>query len=394
MQADILPESTLAGHLPAARPISEGARILCVDDDANVIEGYRRALGRKFRIHTATGGLQGLEAIAAKGPFSVVVADLRMPVMDGIQFLAKVRAISPDTVRIMLTGQGDLATAMAAVNQGNIFRFLSKPCTPVVLEKVLEAGIEQHRLVTAERELTRETLLGCVQVLVEVLSIVQPEAFSRSTRVRRYVRQIAAGIGLECGWELEAAAMLSQIGWITLPPGLLQKAGANWQLSEEEMPLFLAHAKSAAGILGKIPRLDTVAGLIARQHTAAGEDIAGLVLRAAIEFDNLRQGGLSQEDILRAMTSRTNGRNGVYTAATIAAVAGIGRDEASDEVRIMSVAELAAGMILEDDLRNENGVLLFGRGQEVSATFTQRMANFDYGLPPERMCRVRLRAGS
>ena len=191
--------------------------ILCVDDDPNILASFERQFRKRFTIETATGAEKGLEVIAQKGPFAVVVSDLHMPGMDGIEFLNRVRSQWPQTIRIMLTGQADLSTAIAAVNQGNIFRFLVKPCTTTILGLVIEAALEQHRLQMAERQLTEQTLLGCVNVLVDILGIVQPDAFSRAVRLRRYVQHLAGAIGGATTWEFEAAAMLSQIGWITLP---------------------------------------------------------------------------------------------------------------------------------------------------------------------------------
>ncbi len=132
--------------------------ILFVDDEANILDGYKRHLRKQFRIETALGGEQGLAAVVNQGPYAVIISDLRMPGMDGIQFLSRVREISPDSVRMMLTGHADLENAMEAINKGNIFRFLTKPCMPAVLALVLEAGIEQYRLVMSEKELLEKTL--------------------------------------------------------------------------------------------------------------------------------------------------------------------------------------------------------------------------------------------
>lgn len=110
-------------------------KILCVDDDSNILQGYKRALRRDFDIFIAEGGLEALSIIEKEGPFAVVVSDMRMPVMDGVQFLSRVRDIAPETVRMMLTGNADQQTAIIAVNEGNIFRFLTKPCPPDVLAK-------------------------------------------------------------------------------------------------------------------------------------------------------------------------------------------------------------------------------------------------------------------
>lgn len=198
-------------------------RILCVDDEPNILQAMERQFRKQFEIHTALGGELGLQAIAAKGPFAVVVSDLRMPVMDGVEFLTRVRALSPDTVRVMLTGQADMDAAIAAVNQGNIFQFLTKPCASDTLTRALNAALEQHRLITAERELLEQTLRGSIGVLSEILSFVNPLAFGRAQRVRRYVVHMAAKLDLVNRWQFELAAMLSQIGSVTVPPEVMDK---------------------------------------------------------------------------------------------------------------------------------------------------------------------------
>ena len=122
---------------------------------------------------------------------------MRMPRTTGIQFLARVREIAPDTVRMMLSGYADLQSAIEAVNEGNIFRFLTKPCSRPTLVKAIDAGLTQYRLVTAERELLSKTLSGSVKVLVDVLSIVNPTAFGRTARVRHLVRRLAEALQVD-----------------------------------------------------------------------------------------------------------------------------------------------------------------------------------------------------
>jgi len=115
-------------------------KILLVDDDTNVLDGYRRSLGREFFLETALGGVQALELATDRGPYAVVVSDMRMPGMDGIQLLSKIKALSPDTSRIMLTGNIDIDTAVNAINEGSIFRFLTKPCSREAMAKALTAA--------------------------------------------------------------------------------------------------------------------------------------------------------------------------------------------------------------------------------------------------------------
>jgi DNA-binding NtrC family response regulator len=103
-------------------------KILFVDDEENVLRAFERNLRPHFEIATAVGPAAGLSAIAGHGPYAVVISDLRMPGMDGIQFLTAVGKESPDSVRLIISGNADLQAAIAAMNEGGIFRFLTKPC--------------------------------------------------------------------------------------------------------------------------------------------------------------------------------------------------------------------------------------------------------------------------
>ena len=133
-------------------------RVLFVDDDPQILNAFRRGLRKRLDLHTAEGGKAGLEALEKEGPFAVVVSDQQMPEMDGITLLREVKNRAPLTVRMMLTGNADQGTAAAAVNEGHIFRFLTKPCTPDELAAAVDAAKEQYRLVTAERDLRRDRL--------------------------------------------------------------------------------------------------------------------------------------------------------------------------------------------------------------------------------------------
>src|SRR5258706_15301543 len=128
-------------------------RILLVDDDPNLLDGYRRSLSRDFLMETALGAQLALKLAAENGPYAVIVSDMRMPGMDGVQFLSKIKAQSPDTIRVMLTGNADMDTAVHAINEGSIFRFLNKPCSKETLAKTLTAALVQYRMVIAEKQL-------------------------------------------------------------------------------------------------------------------------------------------------------------------------------------------------------------------------------------------------
>ncbi len=131
-------------------------KVLFIDDEPGVLESYERLLRREFNVHVALGGEKGLHAIQEYGPFAVVISDMRMPGMNGAEFLAKVRQQYPDSVRMLLTGYTDINIAIEAVNQGNILRFLSKPCDKDALVEAINIGLDQYRSVVAEREIIKK----------------------------------------------------------------------------------------------------------------------------------------------------------------------------------------------------------------------------------------------
>jgi len=209
-------------------------KILFVDDEPILLQGYQRLLRKDFQISTAVGGAAALLLVKQEGPFGVIVSDMRMPEMNGIEFLTRVRKLAPDTVRIMLTSGSDLDVAIHAVNEGNIFRFLSKPENKDTLAKTLTDSLAQYHLVCAEKELLENTLRGTVYVLTEVLSLVSPAAFSRAARVRRYVQHVVTKLSLAHPWKYEVAAMMSQLGCVTLDPNTLETVYSGQDLSPEE----------------------------------------------------------------------------------------------------------------------------------------------------------------
>lgn len=150
-------------------------KVLFVDDDPNVLAGIRRQLRKKMPIETVESGSAGIEAIGTQGPFAVVVTDYCMPGMNGIEFLTRVRQASPETVRMLLTGSADLHAAIQAVNQGNIFRFLTKPCSPEQLVEAIDSGIKQYRRTHRERKFNQRTRRSLSQAM-EVQQSLMPRS--------------------------------------------------------------------------------------------------------------------------------------------------------------------------------------------------------------------------
>jgi response regulator RpfG family c-di-GMP phosphodiesterase len=304
--------------------------ILFVDDDVRVVSALQRSLYRDYRIEIAARPEDALDAIA-QTDYAVVISDLKMPGMNGIELLTTVKEVAPNTVRVLLTGQADLDAAIAAVNDGNIFRFLTKPCPQELLKKAIDAALEQHWLQVSEKDVLRETLMGTVAVLMQILSSLHPMAFGRASRIRNHVKRLAAELRLPDSWEFEAAALLSQIGWISVDASTVSKYYAGSPLDLEETSQVLAQASAGQNMLHKIPRLYTVSRIIGRQSqdfepqkgTDVGEymiAIGGQMLRAAIDFDRLA-GADAESAIARMLLKKSD-----YNPEVISALYSVRKD--------------------------------------------------------------------
>ena len=355
-------------------------RVLCVDDDENILRAFERNLRLHFEIETALGPQCGLAAVQERGPFAVVVSDLRMPEMDGIQFLSAVHKLAPDSVRLILSGNADFQGVVAAVNEENIFRLLTKPCPPDKLRAAIEAALKQYRLVTAERELLEVTLNGCIGMMTELLGVVSPLAFGASTRIRRYVRHMATHLRLPGLWEFDAAAMLSQIGCAGVPSDISEKHYSGIPLTDEEKETIASHPVVACKLLSGIPRLEAIAEIIRYQLTPFREiramklpEVAATgaqMLMIAQEFDSVTSRGATASSALRLMSENPD----IWQPRLVNAMESL--DAGVDaEVRSVRLRDLRSGMIMNQSIRMPNGLLLVADGQILSDTVIAMLLN-------------------
>jgi len=354
-------------------------KILFVDDEPQVLEGYKRILHGDFQLTAAASGEDAIAEIDNNGPYAVVVSDMQMPAMNGIQLLARIREITPQTVRVVLTGHADIENAINAVNDGAVFRFLTKPCPAGVLRKTLNACLMQYQLVTAEKELLENTLMGAIKVLTDVLSLASPAAFGRSVRINHYVQHMVRALKLEMPWRYEAAAMLSQLGCITLEPELLEAAYRADTMTPEEQVHFNMHPAVARELLANIPRLEGIAWIVGQQLGAACADkdvsdsikTGAVILQIAIAFDKLKgQGRSDVQAIADLRASHKFDEKIVHTLETLQPTT------PETKARLVEVSSLEPGTILDEEIRSTNGLLLAGSGQELTYPLTVRLKNF------------------
>ena len=361
-------------------------RLLVVNDESRVREALLRELSSMFEVTAVTSGEEGVEALAGQGPFAVVVSDYRMPGMHGVEFLAHAKARAPEAVRVIMIGAGDMEAAIAAVNEGHVFRFVVVPCPAPVLRQVMIGALRQHRLLRAEQDVLEQTLAGAVRVLTEVLGLVSPDAFGRAARVKACVAHLAAQLALPDPWQYDVAAMLSQIGCITLPSDTLTKVLGGQALTAAERETVSAVPRVAGTLIGHIPRLGPVARMVGLGPEELGtppatpeemralppDRIGAWLLRVALALDERVMRGALPKEALAALRRPHHG----LPEFLLDALEQFVFRTASWRLEMVRVRDLHTLMELDEDVRTTGGLLLVPRGTPVTVAVVHRLRGF------------------
>ncbi|MCW8943455.1 MAG: response regulator [Sedimenticola sp.] len=367
------------------------ARVLFVDDEENILNGIKRQLRKQYAVETALGGPKGLELIKQSEEFAVIVSDMRMPEMDGVQFLKEARELSPHSVRLMLTGNADQQTAIDAVNQGSVFRFMTKPCPVELLIETVDAALEQHRLIKSEKELLEGTVNGSIKLLTDILSMVAPEIFGQLTELRETAREIARAMRLMSTWDIEMAAMLSKIAFVTLPPQTLARVRSHKDLEPSELMVIERLPETSSKLLANIPRLEQVARIVHYQgknfdgsgfpkDEIGGSDIPleSRILKVLHDLHMHEERGISTSAAIRQMGARP-GRYDPEVLKTVGwFLMAMGEEQALLPPIHVLVAELTAGMVLVNPIETAEGHSLITAGQKLTDAMIQRLVNYHH----------------
>lgn len=388
MSEAVTPAPSSAADASDPRP-----RVLCVDDEPRILEGLALHLRTRFALTTATSGAAGLDALKRDPGVAVILSDLRMPGMDGAQFLSATRALAPVACRVLLTGFADIDAAAKAVNDGQVFRFLTKPCPPATLIGAIEAATRQHHLLTAERTLLEQTLNGCLKTMIDILALASPRAFGRSLRVKTHALELAEYLDLPDRWQLETAAIFSQLGLIALPLETVERLNRGQDLSAEELDSVARLPGLIEQWLANIPRLESVRAILSiaaqRHHAIEAGTIdaqaamihrSAYALRVALDFDALEARGIAAEEAISILRTRT----GTYDESALNALTELKDSSRSrEEIRELPLAELRVGMVLADHIYLVSGPMLVAQGYEVTERFVERTRNFARGMVRE-----------
>jgi response regulator RpfG family c-di-GMP phosphodiesterase len=314
--------------------------------------------------------------------------------MDGVAFLQKARLLRPDTVRLMISGHADMGDALNSINQAGVFRLMLKPCAPEQVAAALNAGLEQYRLITAEKQLLEGTLNGAIQALTDILSLLDAEAFGQAQLRRSLAREVALALK-QPTWSFEISAQLAEIGRATLPPALNEKLKTHQPLSAAETKLVERVPEFSSRLLQRIPRLESVTQAVLYQDkhfNGSGypeTKIAGTaiplearVLHAIKALLAIVRKGTSPTE---AITLMKHGPERYDPAVVLALYAGLRVFQAAAKPPLadgavgpaaVSLAKLETGMTLSADVITPSGLVLLCAGTRITDANLQRLHNF------------------
>jgi putative nucleotidyltransferase with HDIG domain len=290
-------------------------RVLFVDDEPAMLESLCRSVRREFAADVAMDADHGLDCLRRTGPYCIVVSDMRMPGMDGVEFLSTVRTVSPESVRVMLTGCDEMEVAVRAVNDGRIFKFLSKPVPTEVLLACLRTCLAHYLDERAQKDAMASTIHALEQLDIATLTAFaraidanSPWTAGHSERVTALALRIAHVMGLPAKdlQIVHRGGLLHDIGKIGTPPAILDKPG---KLEAWENEIMQNHVKVGIRILEPIDCFRDMLCVVGQHHERF--DGSGYPAGLAGEQISLHARIVAVADAFDALTSDRPYRKGV-----------------------------------------------------------------------------------
>lgn len=368
------------------------AKILIVESNSFTLAETQRALSSIYTVHTAMNAPDGLRLLQQSGPFQVVISELQLGEASGINFLRDVMSASPATIRIAMTAATAVAPLISVVNEAAVFQVLAKPCPAEKLQQTVESALRRHSESMVERELVDRTLSGAITVLSEVLSAVDPLSFGRSMAMRQNVRNLAKELELRSSWELEVAAMLCNLGLITIPASLIAKWNSKASLTAVETEIVQRYPASGRTLIAKIPRLEKVADIVHYQNknydgsgfpndSVKGEQIpyGARVLKVLIDLAEIELRGIGRQEALAAMNnSQARYDPKIFQVALrfFGYAPGNGNAVRRPVATPVLAKELRTGYVLASNVETADGTKLMAPGFTITETLLERINNF------------------
>lgn len=417
--------------------------ILCVDDEPNILSALKRLFrGAGLQVHTAVGGAAGL-AFLERESVDLVISDMRMPEMDGTEFLQQVRLRWPDTMRLLLTGYSEVNSIIGAINRGEIYRYISKPWDDNDMVLIVRQALERKALEqekqrlelltarqneelkafnadleakvaqrTAELSVSNLALQGAndklkanfvtsIKVFSTLLEMRGGALSGHSRRVADLCRRLSTKLEIEknLAQEIFVAALLHEIGKVGFSDELLQTPVAS--MTPAQLDAYRKHTVQAEQLLMPLPDLRSATEIICAQFERfdgtgfpaklSGEviPIGARILALASDFDSLQIGTLAPRritpDEAKIIIVHSSGKR--YDPDVVAAFLDLlgGSDKADaskerlQELQVVS-GDMLPGMVLSRDLVTPSGLLMLSADHALDDRLIEKIRNFEKSL--------------
>lgn len=422
----------------------DNLKVLFVDDEPGIVRAcYRVLRNTGVEVLTTVSAFEAVR-LAETHEFAVVVSDQRMPEMEGVQLLEKIRELQPDSIRIILTGYADITAAVDAINRGAVYRFLNKPWDDEQLRSTIRLAVEQyqllhenrrllaltarqneelrqlnesleHRVVERTREVTElserqeATLKGSLKILTQLMEVNSSTIGHHSRRVADLAVQIGEQMQLSRDEirQLEVAALLHDVGKLMLPGHLVRKDRS--RLTREERTILQQHAIRGEAIIHAIPFLDDAASYVRHHHEQVNGSgypdqlrgqaipLGARIIAVADAWDkqlNDRSTFHTQSapEVLSWIRSHVNE---AFDSSVVRALEAVFREGDVDDTVVediieVNLADLRPGMILATDIRSDAGALLLPADAKLTAEGIRRLRHIENvslmnGVPVRRV---------
>ncbi|MFZ5993765.1 MAG: HD domain-containing phosphohydrolase [Thermodesulfobacteriota bacterium] len=396
--------------------------ILLVDDEENILSSLQRLLRREnYNVITNTSPAKALETLRHEA-VSLIISDQRMPEMDGTEFLERAREIQPEAARIMLTGYADISAAMAAINQGQVYRFITKPWNDLDLKTTIKQAIDFYNLRQENQRLFELTVrqnaelkelnenlekkveertqeinrlykelqssyFKTIRIFMDLMQMYDPALGGHAKRVAVLSRLLAEKCELQ-GEELdvvEAAGSLHDVGLIGIPREIIRKKGS--ERTAAEKALYEQHPALGYAILNSVPKLDQVSILVKSHHErfdGAGypdrlkkEEIplGARIIAVANVYDHLSaRRDISREDVLHRLRKLAGELDPSVVSAAIEVFSAIKKEDRGEVA--VTLEDLRPDMILARELKTHSGRLLMPKDAVLKEAYLEKIRKF------------------
>lgn len=356
-------------------------KVLLVDDDPTLLSSLSRMLSRTYDVTLAGSGAEALARLH-EAPHPVVVTDMRMPGMNGLELIEAARAVAPDASYLMLTGNNDQQTAIDAVNRGRVYQFLTKPCGVEDLVDAINQAHRAYELLQAEKCLLSKTLAGAVGLLVDVLEANRPGIGLHLARLGATTETLRAAIDMPPSWELTVASRLALVGMSCLGDTMAKTFfGANPATDPWRRVLTKATGVSAR-LVRRVPRLESVSRIIelipatrggCHEAREMGADpivvVGATVLHTSILWNAIEWQGLRPAEVIGETRSLLPDLQQRF-------VDGLRHLSPSEDNRPAVVAhpeDLEPGMVLHADVVSSEGTTLLRAGSRLTGALIEKL---------------------